>query len=81
LSTEINNIPAGRRCCVGGRQNTSLSLWRDFGCCGGVGEPIMLYKDNASTWESQHFPAEETAGMPYNRKGGKKRGESSNTIE
>lgn len=41
----------------------------------------MLYKDNASTWESQHFPAEETAGMPYNRKGGKKRGESSNAIE
>ncbi len=71
MSTEINLSPAGRRCYVGGRQNTSLSIWRDSGCCCGVGEPIMLYKNNASTWESQRPPAEETAGMPHNRKGGR----------
>ncbi len=73
MSTEINMIPAGQRCYVEGRQNTSLSIWRDFRCCCGVGEPIMLYKNNASTWESQHSPTEKTAGMPYKRKGGKQK--------
>lgn len=34
----------------------------------------MLYKDSASTWESQHSPAEKTVGMPYNPKGRKANG-------
>ncbi len=43
----------------------------------------MLHKSNASTWESQHLPAEKTAGMPYNRKGEKQigRGQSDSTRE
>ena len=82
MSTEINLIPAGRCCCVGRRQNISLSIWRDFGCYCGVGEPIMLYKDSVSTWESQHSPTEKTAGMPYNQKEGKQtgRGQSDSRI-
>lgn len=34
----------------------------------------MPYKDNASTWESQHSTSEETAGTLYNHKGGKQTG-------
>ena len=40
----------------------------------------MLYKNNASTWESQHSPVEKTAGMLYNRKGGKQIGWGSRTA-
>ena len=41
----------------------------------------MLYKDNASTWESHHFPAEKTASMLYNQKRKEsKRGEGSRIV-